>query len=155
MASPFRHFALVLILVGVFPLLSLADCVPAPNGLSGWWPGDGNLNDIFGSNNGTAQGGLTATATGFVGQAMNFDGTNGYVTVPDSALWHPSNLTVECWVRFTGLDSPGTAAAGQTYIVFKQNTRSSVFEGFSLYKSRLTGPTRDVFTFGEIGRAHV
>jgi hypothetical protein len=116
--------------------------------LLGWWPGDGNLNDIFGGSNGTAQGGLTATAPGFVGQAMTFDGTNGYVTVPDSALWHPSNLTVECWVRFTGLDSPGTAAAGQTYIVFKQNTRSSTFEGFTLYKSRLTGPTRDVFTFG-------
>src|SRR6185369_15363412 len=71
------------------------------------------------------------------------------------ALWHPSNLTVECWVRFTGLDSPGTAAAGQTYIVFKQNTRSSVFEGFALYKSRLTGPTRDVFTFGVSSAAGV
>src|SRR5689334_11607471 len=88
---------------------SVAQCLPAPSGLVAWWPGDGNLLDIFGGNNGTAQGGLTSTGTGFVSQAMTFDGTNGYVSIPDSALWHPTNVTVECWVRFNALDGPGTA----------------------------------------------
>src|SRR5205814_839663 len=32
--------------------VSLPDCVSAPGGLVGWWPGDGNANDIFGTNNG-------------------------------------------------------------------------------------------------------
>ena len=39
-------------------------CLPAAAGLVGWWPGDGNANDITGTNNGTLQGGATATAAG-------------------------------------------------------------------------------------------
>src|SRR5262249_44765099 len=30
-----------------------------PDGIAGWWPGDGNANDIVGGNNGTLQGGAT------------------------------------------------------------------------------------------------
>ena len=31
----------------------LPPCTPAPSGLVGWWPGEGNANDIVGTNNGT------------------------------------------------------------------------------------------------------
>ena len=34
-----------------------ADCNPAPAGLIGWWPGDGNANDVAGTNNGALRGG--------------------------------------------------------------------------------------------------
>jgi hypothetical protein len=122
-------------------------CVPPVSGLVGWWPGDGNANDITGTNNGTLEGGATANAVGEVGQAFSFDGTNGYVSIPDSPVFHPTNLTVECWVRFTSLDSQGSGGSppGDQYIVFKQNTRSSDFEGFDLSKTRVAGG--DVFRF--------
>ena len=41
-------------------------CVQPPDSLVSWWPGDGNVNDIVGSNHGTLQGGATF-ATGKVG----------------------------------------------------------------------------------------
>src|SRR6267142_2413793 len=124
-----------------------ADCVSAVSGLLGWWPGDGNANNIFGTNNGTLQGGATANAAGLVASAFNFDGTNGSVQIPDSTFLRPANLTIEAWVRFASLDSAGSggSSAGDQYIVFRQNTRASDFEGFDLSKTRV-GAT-DVFRF--------
>jgi len=52
-----------------------ADCLPAPAGLISWWPGDGNANDIFGTNHGTLQGGATANGAGIADSAFVFDGT--------------------------------------------------------------------------------
>jgi len=124
-----------------------ADCVSANGGLLGWWSGDGNANNIFGTNNGTLQGGATANTAGLVGSAFNFDGTNGFVQIPDSPLLRPTNLTIEAWVKFASLDSAGFGGspAGDQYIVFRQNTRNSDFEGFDLSKTRV-GAT-DVFRF--------
>src|SRR4051812_44972362 len=75
-----------------------AVCVQAPSALVGWWSGDGNATDLVGGNNGSLQGGATASAAGFVGSAFGFDGISSYVQVPDSAVFHPSNLTIEAWV---------------------------------------------------------
>ena len=101
-----------LLAVSLLPAVSgvKAACLPAPAGLVGWWPGDGNANNVLGTNNGTLQAGATASGPGVVGTAFNFDGTNNYVSVPDSAILKPPNLTLEAWVRLTGLDSSGTAA---------------------------------------------
>jgi len=122
-----------------------ADCLPAPAGLVGWWPGDGNANDIAGTNHGILQGGATANAAGMSGSAFSLDGTNRYVQIPDSPLLKPTNLTVMCWVRFASLNSPGnTPNLGQQYIIFKQNSRNSAFEGFDLSKYRTSA---DVFAF--------
>src|SRR2546427_9431664 len=41
-----------------------ADCLPAPGGLVGWWPGDGSASDIAGTNHGSLQGGAVANAVG-------------------------------------------------------------------------------------------
>ncbi len=125
--------------------LAGAVCFSPPAGLIGWWPGDGNANNLLGTNHGILQGGALASAGGMVGNAFSFDGTNSYVQIPNSTVLQPTNLTVECWVRFAGLDSPGTAAVGVQYIVFKQNTRTANFEGFDLGKSRVGG--NDVFRF--------
>src|SRR5262245_45350712 len=101
-----------------------ATCFSAPTNVVGWWPGDGNANDIVGTNNGTLQGGATAAAAGMVGSAFTFDGTNGFVQIPNSASLRPTNLTIEAWVRFSCLDSAGSGGspAGDQYIVFRQNT---------------------------------
>ncbi len=127
--------------------VAASDCYPTPAGLVGWWPGEGNAGDVAGTNNGTLQGGATANVTGVVGTAFAFDGTNGYVRIPDAPALRPTNLTVEAWVRFNSLDSPGLGGAfpGEQYIVFKQNSRSTAFEGFFLGKGRLSN--RDLLVF--------
>ncbi len=112
-------------------------CTAVPSGVVGWWPGDGSGRDIVGTNNGTLMGGSTATSNGVTGLAFDFDGTNKYVRIPDAPELKPTNLTVVCWVMFDNLDAPGTSVyIGQQYLVFKQNTRSSEFEGYVLSKDR-------------------
>ena len=63
-----------------------ADCVSRPAGLVAWWSADGRANDIVGSHNGTLSGGASF-ATGEGRQAFSFDGSSGYVQVPDNDLW--------------------------------------------------------------------
>jgi Concanavalin A-like lectin/glucanases superfamily len=75
-------------------------CVNPPPNMVGWWPGDGNANDIVGGNNGTLQGGTTF-ASGEVGQAFSFDGT-GYVDASDSNLpVGNSSATIAAWINTT------------------------------------------------------
>jgi hypothetical protein len=123
-----------------------ANCSAPPTGIVGWWPAEGNANDISGADPGVLQGGATAGATGMVGSAFSFDGTNGFVQIPDSPAFHLATLTVEAWVKFDSLNSAGTGAAqGEQFIVFKQNSRSSEFEGFYLGKTRISNQDRLTF----------
>ncbi len=112
-------------------------CDPVADGVISWWPGEGNVNDIYGTNNGTLQGGATADTPGVVGTAFLFDGTNGYVSIPDAPALHPTNLTIEAWFRCDLLDTPTTTSyPGQQYIIFHQNYSFGNFEGFDLAKDR-------------------
>ena len=124
-----------------------AACDPPPAGIIGWWAGEGDASDQVGANSGTLMGGATATATGMVGQCFTFDGTNGYVSIPDSASLHPTNFTVEAWVRFSSLNSAGSGGspADSQYIVFKQNSQMYNFEGINLSKTRVSA--NDYFQF--------
>jgi DNA-binding NarL/FixJ family response regulator len=137
---------MALLLAGLFaggqPL-----CAAALPGLIGWWPGQGTALDSAGTNHGTVFGGATATDRGKVGLGFSFDGTSGFVQIPNAPELNPPTLTIEAWVLFTALDSAGSGGspAGQQYIVFKQNSRSSSFEGFYLGKTR--SATGDVFSF--------
>ena len=110
-------------------------CTPRPPNLVSWWPAEGNANDITGANNGSLQGGVSFVS-GKVAKAFHFNGTDGAITINDSNSIKPANITVEAWVRFDSLDTPGASAPGLQYIVFKKNSRSSPFEGYSLYKYR-------------------
>ncbi len=58
-------------------------CLVPPSGLVGWWPGDGNANDLASGNGGTLSGGAI-TAAGLVGGAFSFDGTSGQLQIPSS-----------------------------------------------------------------------
>jgi Leucine-rich repeat (LRR) protein len=138
-----RQCCICLVLAGSFSAskLQAASCFSAPSGLIGWWAGDGNALTLVGTNNGTLQGGATATNPGVVGPAFTFDGTNSYVQIADSQILHQTNFTIEAWVRFSSLDSAGSGGspAGDQYIIFKQNTRTADFEGIDVSKTRVAG----------------
>jgi hypothetical protein len=84
-------------------VLAVAVCVPAPPGLVGWWPGEGDATDIAGRNDGALQGGV-GFGPGKVGQAFSFDGTTGYIRIADNPNLHFTNaLTIEAWIYPTSL----------------------------------------------------
>ncbi len=72
------------------------DCLPPPPGLLGWWPGDGDANDIVGGDNGVLTNGAVAAAQGLVGQAFAFDGVDSYVLLPNLVAGLNEG-TVEFW----------------------------------------------------------
>ena len=72
-------------------------CDASPSGLVGWWPGDGDANDIVGDNDGTLQNG-TGYASGEVGQAFSFNGINQYISTSTEGLTDITNtFTMEFW----------------------------------------------------------
>ncbi len=71
-------------------------CAPVPAGLVGWWPGDGNTNDIVGGDNGALQFGASFGA-GMIGQAFSFDGNNQFLEIPATTSLEPNSVTLECW----------------------------------------------------------
>jgi hypothetical protein len=150
------QFCSLVLRIGVVPLVMLshfllpasasaAGCVPAPAGLASWWPGDGTAEDLVSTNHGVLVGGATADAVGEAGSAFHFDGVSSYVEIPDSPRFRLTNLTVEAWVKFESLDSAGTASVGEQYLIFKQNSRVSAFEGFFLGKGRTGNSDRFEF----------
>jgi hypothetical protein len=76
-----------------------------PSGLAALWLGDGNANDSIAENDGTLRGGVAFTDSG-VGEAFNFDGSTGYVSVPHSPLWDfgARDFSIALWANFI---SPG------------------------------------------------
>jgi hypothetical protein len=107
-------------------------CSPPPTGLVSWWPGDGNADDLQGTNNGTLMGGTTV-GSGLVGSAFVLDGTNNFVEVPDSTSLKPSDLTVEFWAR---PDILLTNGAGTVPFVMKLNegdSMSGVVRGYDFF----------------------
>jgi PKD repeat protein len=80
-------------------------CVTPPAGMVGWWPGDGNANDLVGGNNGTLEGGVSFVA-GKVSQAFSFDGSAGSVVVPDApALDVSTEFTLDAWINPAALQT--------------------------------------------------
>jgi murein DD-endopeptidase MepM/ murein hydrolase activator NlpD len=73
-------------------------CVPSPSNLISWWTGDGNANDIIGTNDGQLQNGVAFTP-GKVGQTFYFDGISSDVYVPNSpSLRIGDSITIEFWI---------------------------------------------------------
>lgn len=135
----FRHFAVALMLIALAMAANASAqiCDPVPSGVISWWTGDTNANDIVSTNNGFLYGGATAGDPGFVEGCMVFDGTNGYCAIPDEPSLHPTNLTVEAWVRCDLLNATSNGGyPGQQYIIFHQNAEMYNFEGFDLAKDR-------------------
>ncbi|HEV2842101.1 MAG TPA: LamG domain-containing protein [Chthoniobacterales bacterium] len=109
----------------------LPGCTPAPPGMLSWWPGDGDAQDIQGSNHGTLQGGA-GFVLGKVDQAFHAGGATGSVTFPgDGNLNITGNqVTIDAWMKlednptsdqtFTGVVGKNAFPEGQPYqIVFE------------------------------------
>ena len=76
-----------------------SNCVPPSAGLVSWWPGDGNANDIKGTNGGMVVNGVSYVP-GSVGQAFLFNGINQYVDMGNPAsLQITGSLTLEAWFK--------------------------------------------------------
>jgi len=74
-------------------------CVEPPPNMVGWWPGDGNADDIQGSNNGSLQNGATFVA-GKVSQAFSLDGVDDFVAIPHDDSLNPTGpFSVDLWVN--------------------------------------------------------
>lgn len=96
-SAVFWVVCLTLVLPGATAALAVTPCqIP---GLVSWWPGDGNMRDAAGQNNGSAQGTVEFT-DGQVGQAFKFDGMGSFITAPTRGLpVGQADRTVEFWVR--------------------------------------------------------
>lgn len=87
----------------IFDAGTAGKCKPtatvAPACLTGWWPGDGNANDISGNNNhGTLQDNA-GFAVGKVEQSFNLDGVNDSVRIPHNAnLNIQGSFSAEAWI---------------------------------------------------------
>ena len=98
-----------------------------PNGIVGWWKGEGNANDAIGSRHGTPQNGATFVS-GTVGQCFSLDGIDDYIddlgtSASFSFVQNTGLFTIECWI---GLDDPN-APREQTIAA---NIFSSADKGF-------------------------
>lgn len=84
--------------------VSAAPVYPAvfTNALAGYWPFNGNVNDVSGNNNhGTVNGNATLTADRFnaPNSAYQFNGS-GYIRVPNSAsLCIRKDVSVSVWIK--------------------------------------------------------
>jgi hypothetical protein len=79
---------------------------PSNSAMVGWWPGDGNSNDIIGGNHGTRVGSVTF-APGKVGQAFNFHETSSLVNIPASGNLDLRNaVTLAAWIQPTSFQAP-------------------------------------------------
>ena len=78
----------------------VAVAVDLPPGIVGWWPGNGNANDVAEGNHGKLLGGISFVP-GKVGPAFSFDGVDDFVeisntTTPDSPI---GSFTVALWFK--------------------------------------------------------
>jgi len=75
-------------------------------------------------------------ASGGSGYALQFDGSDDYVQIPDISTLEPAAVTVETWVKVSAFTSSGVS--GYQYIIFKKNSRVNDFEGYTLWLDNST-----------------
>lgn len=107
-------------------------CVTPPGNMVAWWPLNENpattAKDLAGfPNTGTPIGGVASVA-GCVGNAFQFNGTNGYVNVPhhSSLQMGGGNFSIDAWVKTT-------QGSGIAPIVDKRTQSVGQVFGFTLF----------------------
>jgi hypothetical protein len=80
-----------------------------PANIIGWWPAEGNMSDIVSEINGTVKNG-GAFSNGFIDQALDLDGYDDIVTVPDNSTLDfgaGQDFTIEAWLYLRNYSNTG------------------------------------------------
>lgn len=106
----------------------------------------GTANDSVSTNNGTINSGVTY-AQGVVGNAFKFNGTTGYVSLPDNSLNLTGDFTISVWVY-------PTSGAAQTILANLASASGTISKGWSLGINNISGAqTSKVIWWQGIGPA--
>lgn len=102
------------VLLAILGFATMTSAQPVPNyvpanGLVGWWPFNGNANDISGNDrHGTVSGAvLTNDRTGAPNRAYYFDGFNDLISLSPLNVSFANGLTVSVWCKL--VQSTGNA----------------------------------------------
>ena len=97
-----------LLLISISASAQVPGYVPT-NGLEGFWPFNGNANDVSGNNNNgfVSNAVLTADKSGIANSAYNFNGTNARI-VTTNAPTLTGNYSISAWFNTQSLASWGT-----------------------------------------------
>jgi subtilisin len=108
------------------PLLPLEIEAIHSAGPSAWWPGEGNADDVIGSNIGTLGAGATF-GSGHTGQAFRLDGMDDYVDLGPSSIIGSGNapFTVSFWMN------PGGILSNTYYMPIRLKQDSGFFLVFA------------------------
>ena len=110
----------------------LVFCVDAADANS--YPGSGTTwTDLSGNgNNGTLTNGPTFSSANRGG--IVFDGIDDYVSITENANMRPQTLTAEVTLKINSTTNTSYGGAPNTiqYILFRQNSRTSYFEGYNI-----------------------
>jgi CSLREA domain-containing protein len=123
-----------------------------PVNLVSWWAGDGNANDIQGTNHGTLQNGATFAA-GKVEQAFTLDGVNDFVQMTDSpSLDISDGLTLEAWVYLNAYNPSAHQAIISKWggTASEHSYRLFVDQAGTLYFANSTAGTAGLLLSGSI-----
>lgn len=75
------------------------------NGLVGYWPFNGNANDLSGNgNNGVVNGATLSTdRLGVINNAYDFDGNNDFIIIPNNSVFDSNNISFSLWISSSNL----------------------------------------------------
>jgi hypothetical protein len=108
-----NNFGAVTSRTAVLTLLPAPPCAAPPEGLAGWWRGEGNTWSAVGANEGTLQG-QAGYGAGRVGQCFVFDGNADGVGLGNVAAFQLQDFTLEAWVsRSSASQISGGGTFGQ------------------------------------------
>ena len=102
------------------------NCLPPPAGMTNWWPGDGNSDDVIGGLDGEFQGDAT-TGPGLVDLAFSLDGDGDFINVDPALNLEINDFTIDLWVNFSH-------TSGEQVLVEKWVQGDGFIDGWTLTK---------------------
>lgn len=100
-----KKITTILALLVITSLFSQIPSYVPTNGLVGYWPFNGNANDLSGNgNNGIVNGAtLTTDRFGVINNAYNYDGDNDFIIIPNNRIFDSNNISFSMWISSSNL----------------------------------------------------